>query len=393
MASTQRERVNWLIHTCYVRQDHDECLKIIEQQLLETAFCEYPIYVKALILRQRGQIQDSLSLFQSATCLNPHNTANLKQVGHSLYLLGKHKQAIEVYDEARRISEESSKRGSHVEDWELLHNKGLCFMYLKQYDAAADCFKKANGLQRHDATYMQLGKCYEQQEKFQEALRVYQDALDFSPENPELLTTMGLLWLRQGDSARAVLHLGNAMTHDPRSAKAILGWGSITQDNQDMDVALVKYRIAAVATPNSAQLWNNIGMCFFGKGHTIAAVSCLKRAAYLAPFEWIICYNLGLVHLNGGQHASAFRHFHACINLKADYAASYMFLAITLARLKDFPNACAAYEKAIAIDPNDHVTHLNYAITLFNHGDAEKVSKGNKIKNTRIGHSFNIIIF
>lgn len=32
-----------------------------------------------------------------------------------------------------------------------------------------------------------------------------------------------------------------------------------------MDVALVKYRIAAVQTPNSPQLWNNIGMCFFGK--------------------------------------------------------------------------------------------------------------------------------
>ena len=36
-------------------------------------------------------------------------------------------------------------------------------------------------------------------------------------------------------------------------------------DQQDMDVALVKYRVAAVQTPNSAQLWNNIGMCFFGK--------------------------------------------------------------------------------------------------------------------------------
>lgn len=37
-----------------------------------------------------------------------------------------------------------------------------------------------------------------------------------------------------------------------------------------MDVALVKYRIAAVQTPNSPQLWNNIGMCFFGKqvGHS-----------------------------------------------------------------------------------------------------------------------------
>jgi hypothetical protein len=32
-----------------------------------------------------------------------------------------------------------------------------------------------------------------------------------------------------------------------------------------MDVALVKYRVAAAASPNCPQLWNNIGMCFFGK--------------------------------------------------------------------------------------------------------------------------------
>ena len=40
---------------------------------------EYPLYVKGLILRSRGKIQESLTLFSSATCLNPHNTANLKQ--------------------------------------------------------------------------------------------------------------------------------------------------------------------------------------------------------------------------------------------------------------------------------------------------------------------------
>ena len=46
-----------------------------------------------------------------------------------------------------------------------------------------------------------------------------------------------------------------------------------------MDVALVKYRVAAMVTPNSAQLWNNIGMCFFGKGKYVAAVACLKRGS------------------------------------------------------------------------------------------------------------------
>jgi hypothetical protein len=79
----------------------------------------------------------------------------------------------------------------------------------------------------------------------------------------------------------------------------------LLQDNQDMDVALVKYRVAAVQTPNSAQLWNNIGMCFFGKGKNVAAVACLKRAVYFTPFEWIISYNLGtyvtMIHNGDGS--------------------------------------------------------------------------------------------
>jgi hypothetical protein len=57
--------------------------------------------------------------------------------------------------------------------------------------------------------------------------------------------------------ARIARHLtaGNSLTHDPKNAKTILAAGSIIQDHSDMDVALIKYRVAAVQTPNSAQLW------------------------------------------------------------------------------------------------------------------------------------------
>jgi hypothetical protein len=47
------------------------------------------------------------------------------QVGRSLLLLGKHKAAIDVYEEAAKIG---------APDWEIMHNKGLCLSYLKQYD-------------------------------------------------------------------------------------------------------------------------------------------------------------------------------------------------------------------------------------------------------------------
>ena len=251
------EKRNWLVHMLYVRQEYDACLEVIEEALKESrGMSEYPMYVKALIKRQHGEIQESLQLFQAATCLNPQNVCNLKQVGRSLYLLGRHKAAIDVYDEAQRIS---------VEDWEIWHNKGLCWLYLKQYSSAIEALKHANAIQRHDATYIQLGKVYTLQEDYRTAIEVYLEALEFSPENPELLTTVGLLYLRLGENYKAFDFLGNSLTHDSKNPKTILAAGSIIQDHSDMDVALVKYRIAAVQTPNSAQLWNNIGMCFFGK--------------------------------------------------------------------------------------------------------------------------------
>jgi Tfp pilus assembly protein PilF len=79
-----------------------------------------------------------------------------------------------------------------------------------------------------------------------------------------------------------------------------------------------------VATPHSAQLWNNVGMCFFGKSRLVAAVSCLKRALYLDPFEWQISYNLGLIHLTSEQYASAFHYFrYVCISVLITLVYSY----------------------------------------------------------------------
>ena len=59
-------RRNWLINLLYIRQDFVECKRIIEEQLTEChGMCEFAIYVKALIMRHEGNIQESLSLFQA----------------------------------------------------------------------------------------------------------------------------------------------------------------------------------------------------------------------------------------------------------------------------------------------------------------------------------------
>jgi len=53
------------------------------------------------------------------------------------------------------------------------------------------------------------------------------EGLEYSPENSELLTTIGLLYIRLGENFQAFQFLGNSMTIDPKNTKTILAAGSI----------------------------------------------------------------------------------------------------------------------------------------------------------------------
>jgi Bardet-Biedl syndrome 4 protein len=212
---------------------------------------------------------------------------------------------------------------------------------------------------RHEQTYVVLGRVHLLTADVPGAVAVYQEAVAAFPESPALSTTLGLLHIQTGNHQAAFEQLGTALAFDSKNAKAILAAGSMMQSHQvspslsslppsalqDYDVALAKYKVAAQTVPESPPLWNNIGMCFFGKKKFVAAISCLKRANYLAPFDWKILYNLGLVHLTMQQYASAFHFLSASINLRPSRGQTFMLMAVALAHLEDPENATAAYDQ------------------------------------------------
>ncbi|KXJ17666.1 Bardet-Biedl syndrome 4 protein [Exaiptasia diaphana] len=164
------ERRNWLIHLHYVRKEFDKCKALIEDQLQETqGMCEYALYAQALIFRQEGKIQDSLELFQQTVRISPFNADNMKQVARSLFLLARHKAALEVYNEAAKLS---------TKDWEIYHNQGVCYLYLKDFEKAKDCLKHAIQYHRHDASFIQLGRIYLMEGDLESAIEIYKKAIE-----------------------------------------------------------------------------------------------------------------------------------------------------------------------------------------------------------------------
>ena len=62
---------------------------------------------------------------------------------------------------------------------------------------------KANELHANENTFLELGKVYQLAKNYQDALEIYADGLNTYPENPELLTTIGLLYIRLGQNNQA----------------------------------------------------------------------------------------------------------------------------------------------------------------------------------------------
>lgn len=69
-------------------------------------------------------------------------------------------------------------------------------MYLKDYEKAKECLKEAITFNRNDLSYVMLGKIYLIEQDVHMAIDVYKRAVEFSPESPELLTTLGLLYMQ-----------------------------------------------------------------------------------------------------------------------------------------------------------------------------------------------------
>lgn len=364
------DKRNWQIHMLFVQQDYEACEREIEVALKESnGNAHYAVYTKALIKRRQGELHESLALLERASKLLPGCAATRAQLGKAYMLVGDYGQARLALADASTMD---------PKNWRILHDKGMVYMNLKDYERAKQAFVNALSIFKSEGTYIELARVHLLTGDKDGAKAVYEQGLSQHPESIPLLTAIGLAQLSADppNTPKAFASLGAALTYDQRDTKALLGATSIIQSCDDYDVALTKYRILAVRTPESPEVWCNIGMCFFGKKKFIAAVSCLKRAHYLAPFHFEVCYNLGLVHLHMDQHASAFHYLSAAVNIRPDDYKSYHLLGVALGNLADIDNARQAWDKAVALAGKTPIPslYLNYAILLYNHGERQEAA-------------------
>ncbi len=66
-------------------------------------------------------------------------------------MLGRHKAAIDVFNESIKIL---------PADWEITHNLGICHWHLKNIEKAKQYFKEAINMSKNEHSFLMLAKLF-----------------------------------------------------------------------------------------------------------------------------------------------------------------------------------------------------------------------------------------
>uniref|UniRef100_A0A5S6Q876 TPR_REGION domain-containing protein n=1 Tax=Trichuris muris TaxID=70415 RepID=A0A5S6Q876_TRIMR len=370
------DRCNWLLHFAYVTKDWARCLSLADHILSATNnYCEYAHYVKGMVNLQLGKADESIKMLEKCLQFDRFNSSHIRQIGCSLLFTGQHERAIGVFEEALIYQ---------PDDWAIYYWKAVCFYYMKDMSKAKDNLKLVLSHLKHEDSLILLSRILQSESSFDESIQFYKRSIEIAPENCNLQTSLGLVYLKVGNYRLALEAFGRALSLNSFHTEAVFAVGAVMHHHGDYDTALAKYRVGLKNFPDNARLWNNIGMCFYGKTKTVAAICCLKRAHYLAPLEWKILYNLGLVHLEVKQLTSAFHFLSAALQFNNSSSLLYVILAVALESLEDYPNAAHAFEKALSHDRSETFALYNYAAYLGRQGDHAGLRKWAEIFSNQL---------
>lgn len=128
-----------------------------------------------------------------------------------------------------------------------------------------------------------LGRYYQGQARYAQALDAYRQALSIEPRHVDSLTGMGVTYARLGDHDTALRLLVAAASLDPGSAMAQNNLGYIHWLRNERDLAIQAYRDALKLDPMNARARDNLRFVMNEAANAPAAVASSAAPADVAP--------------------------------------------------------------------------------------------------------------
>lgn len=281
------------------------------------------------------------------------------------YALLQQKQYEAALAEARKIA---LAEPQNAEAWKIV---GFAELNLRRFKEAAESLQRAYELQRaageEDAnTRDALAQALVRSDQFDKALPLLVAATTRPGAKPDagLLYYRGLAEFRTGRTEEARRSFQEVIKIEPRNSAALFYLGRIAYERGELDGAIVMLNRATQSDPRLAEAWTLLTIAYLRRASG-SADQTQARADYAnavrtgeslynlkSDVPSALLYGQALVYAGQYARAASVLERATAANSQADGTAFYL-LGVAQSRLKNFPRAIVALERAATLLAND----------------------------------------
>ncbi len=319
------------------------------------------------LAHQKGSIEKAVDYYREALGFDPQSPKLRRSLVGDLIRLDRLQEAITEYSQLVAQQQE---------------NPEACCVLGQLHEAVGDTtvaeslYRDAivlGGKKSEPFTY--LGLLLLKQSKIDEAVDVFQKALEINPQDRQARRVLIKCLLSRGQETRAAQLLEDALLNEPEDIEWLAEMGRITADLKQDEEAAQIYRRLLQYYPEHPEAYQFLSIYHLQRKEWKAAAEQLKNLLKLEPDNMLAQRNSGLAWYELGRLDEARKHLFALIKSgKAD--AFTHFLMGTIYRKKGF-NYLAAHELRLALqmDPEIVEAYLGLAGVLLEIGEEQPAVK------------------
>jgi tetratricopeptide (TPR) repeat protein len=268
---------------------------------------------------------------------------------------------------------------SDPEDAEAMHILARTHLLAGQLSQAVEWASQAIRKSPKPVYLTTLGAALSQLGRPDEALQVFDKAVQLKPDDSELWCGLGKGLVNAARSSDALLCFQHAIALDPANGDAAYQAGHLLH-------GLGRFHEALISLDRSVERQGDHAPTFAMRGLVLAklkrfeeAVRDYERAIRLDPNNVEACSNLGNALRALGQPEEALSWYDRSLAI-APNIANTTNRAMTLTELGRFDDAMAAFQQAAGIDPNHPTLIWNFALLKLWLGDFEGGWRGREAR-------------
>jgi tetratricopeptide (TPR) repeat protein len=193
-----------------------------------------------------------------------------------------------------------------AESNEKLEIEAMLEFQRKDYRRAVECYNKLISNTSNSEYFVWLARAYSALGDLEHALEAYARAIENQPANEDIWEEMLEIQMSAKMFERLRATLENYLRLNPDNALAYYNLGILLLREGNTARAEEMFKKSIALNERYEKAWNGLGDVYFKKNAFDKAVECFSRACELNPGYWRAFYNLALVYARKKEFARAY---------------------------------------------------------------------------------------